>query len=108
MAPAFLIPHHAHGMRKRGPIAKAHSISLVPVKSASRPILSQCGRIVQIPIPPLPPRFVPPPFHFSDFLWLYDVALELLLSVLPRKIRKPIMETLFPLLRLLLLWTHSS
>jgi len=54
---------------------------------------------VQIQSPPFPPGFVPPPFNFFDFVCLYAIALELVLWVLPRKISKRIMETLFPILR---------
>ena len=54
---------------------------------------------MQIPSPPLLPGTVPPPLDLFGFLGLFVVALELILSALPRKFRNRILETLFPGLR---------
>jgi hypothetical protein len=56
---------------------------------------------VQIPFP-LPPGFVPPPFNFFDFMYLYFVFVELVLLALPRKWGKYVLEILFPILRRML------
>jgi hypothetical protein len=55
--------------------------------------------MIQLPVPPFPPDFVPPPFNFFDFVCLYVVVLESVLLALPRKIANRILETLFPILR---------
>jgi hypothetical protein len=57
--------------------------------------------MIQTPFaePPLPPNFIPPPFNWFQFVMLYLVFLELVLLLLPRKIGKRILETLFPVLR---------
>jgi hypothetical protein len=54
---------------------------------------------MQIPTPPLPPGFVPPPMDIFGWVCLYVLLLELVLLALPRKIGKRILETLFPILR---------
>jgi hypothetical protein len=41
----------------------------------------------------------PPPFNWFQFVMLYLVFLELILLLLPRKIGKRILQTLFPILR---------
>ena len=55
--------------------------------------------MIQLPAPPLPPGFQPPPFDFFFFAMLYGLFLELVLLALPRKWRNRILETLFPILR---------
>jgi hypothetical protein len=51
---------------------------------------------VQIPVPPLPPGFVPPPLGIFEFVLFYIALLESVLLLLPRKVGKQILETLFP------------
>jgi len=54
---------------------------------------------MQLPAPPLPPGFIPPPFNLFDFLCLYLVLLGLVLLALPRRWTKRILDVLFPALR---------
>lgn len=54
---------------------------------------------MQIPAPPFPPGFVPPPFGFFEFVGLYLVILELVLLAMPRRWSYQILEVLFPILR---------
>ena len=58
--------------------------------------------MLQLPVPPMPPGFVPPPSGFLEFVMLYVLFVEIVLLALPRKISNRILETLFPLLRRLL------
>ena len=54
---------------------------------------------MQLPATPLPPGFIPPPFHFFAFMLTYLVVLELVLIALPGKLRNPILKALLPFLR---------
>jgi hypothetical protein len=57
---------------------------------------------VQLPAPPIPPGFVPPPSGLLEFVMLYVLFVEIVLLALPRKIANRVMEILFPILRRLL------
>jgi len=58
----------------------------------------QKGMHMQLP-PPFPPGFVPPPLDSFQFAMLYAAVIEVVVLCLPRKFRKWILETLFPILR---------
>jgi hypothetical protein len=72
-------------------VAEPHSTASV------RPAKKRC--IVQLPAPPLPPGFVPPPLDAFGFVMFYVLFVEIVLVALPRKIGNRILETLFPILR---------
>jgi hypothetical protein len=54
---------------------------------------------MQLPAPPLPPGFVPPPSGFLEFVILYVLFVEIVLLALPRRIGNRALEILFPILR---------
>ena len=54
---------------------------------------------MQLPNPPLPPGFVPPPSGFLEFVMLYVLFVKIVLLALPRKWGKYTLEVLFPVLR---------
>jgi len=54
---------------------------------------------MQIPTPPLPPGFVPPPSGLLEFVMLYVLFVELVLLALPREVSRRLLDTLFPVLR---------
>ena len=54
---------------------------------------------MQLPAPPLPPGFIPPPLDAIGFAMFYLVVIELILIALPHKVRNRILETLLPFLR---------
>lgn len=51
--------------------------------------------MIQLPIPPYPPGFEPPPFNWFDFVMLYVAALELVLLSLPVRWQRIILRVLF-------------
>ena len=51
---------------------------------------------MQLPVPPLPPGFIPAPLGIFEFVLFYVALLESVLLLLPRKVGKQILETLFP------------
>ena len=57
---------------------------------------------MQLPTPPLPPGFVPPPSGVFEFVMLYVLFVEMVLLALPRTWSKRILEILFPALRRML------
>ena len=54
---------------------------------------------MQLPVPPLPPGFIPSPSGLLEFVLLYVLFVEIVLLALPRRISNRILETLFPIFR---------
>jgi hypothetical protein len=51
--------------------------------------------MIQLPIPPYPPGFEPPPFNWFEFVMLYVAGLELVLLSLPVRLQRVILCVLF-------------
>jgi hypothetical protein len=51
--------------------------------------------MTQLPVPPYPPRFIPPPFDWFQFTILYIAGIEVVLLSLARKWQREIIQILF-------------
>jgi hypothetical protein len=51
--------------------------------------------MIQLPIPPYPPGFIPMPLDWFQFAMLYVAGIEVVLLSLPRKWQREIIQILF-------------
>jgi hypothetical protein len=51
--------------------------------------------MIQLPVPPYPPGFIPPAFDWFQFAMLYIAGIEFVLLSLPRKWQREIIQILF-------------